>query len=72
VDLVQVHQVLQVLTEEYNGATWANNPTGLTTARYNLAGAGVQTAALAFGGYIQLVQVLQKNIMVQLGQLEEQ
>jgi hypothetical protein len=38
-------------TEEYNGSSWANNPTGLTTARYGLAGAGTQTAALAFGGY---------------------
>jgi hypothetical protein len=37
-------------TEEYNGATWTSNPTGLNTARYVLAGAGTQTAALAFGG----------------------
>jgi hypothetical protein len=38
-------------TEEYNGATWTANPTGLNTARSNLAGCGTQTAALAFGGY---------------------
>jgi hypothetical protein len=31
--------------------SWTTNPTGLNTARYNLAGAGTQTAALAFGGY---------------------
>jgi hypothetical protein len=37
-------------TEEYNGATWASNPTGLNTARYALAGCGTQTAGLAFGG----------------------
>jgi hypothetical protein len=37
-------------TEEYNGATWASNPTGLNTARYGLVGAGIQTAALGFGG----------------------
>jgi hypothetical protein len=37
-------------TEEYNGSTWTSNPTGLNTARYLIAGAGTQTAALAFGG----------------------
>ena len=37
-------------TEEYDGSTWANNPTGLGTARYGLSGCGTQTAALAFGG----------------------
>jgi hypothetical protein len=29
-----------------------NSPNALNTARENLAGAGTQTAALAFGGYI--------------------
>jgi hypothetical protein len=39
-------------TEEYDGSTWASNPTGsLNTARSYLAGAGTQTSALAFGGY---------------------
>jgi hypothetical protein len=28
-----------------------SNPGSLNTARENLAGAGIQTAALAFGGY---------------------
>jgi hypothetical protein len=37
-------------TEEYNGATWTSNPTGLNTIRAFLAGCGTQTAALAFGG----------------------
>jgi hypothetical protein len=37
-------------TEEYDGSTWTSNPTGLNTARRALAGAGTQTAALAFGG----------------------
>jgi hypothetical protein len=32
--------------------TWTNNPTGLNTARYYIAGAGTQTAALAFGGNV--------------------
>jgi hypothetical protein len=31
-------------------STWTSNPTGLNTARQGLAGAGTQTAALAFGG----------------------
>ena len=37
-------------TEEYDGSTWTNNPTGLNTARALLSGAGTQTAGLAFGG----------------------
>jgi hypothetical protein len=37
-------------TEEYDGTTWTNNPTGLNTSRYGLSGAGTQTAALGFGG----------------------
>jgi hypothetical protein len=37
-------------TEEYDGSTWTSNPGSLNTARYGLAGAGTQTAALAFGG----------------------
>jgi hypothetical protein len=37
-------------TEEYNGATWASNPTGLNTARFGVGGAGTQSAGLAFGG----------------------
>jgi hypothetical protein len=39
-------------TEEYDGTSWTNNPTGLNTARNSLGGAGTQTAALAFGGSI--------------------
>jgi hypothetical protein len=39
---------------KYTGATaagaWATG-TSLNTARYSLGGAGIQTAALAFGGY---------------------
>jgi hypothetical protein len=57
-------------TEEYNGSTWASNPT-LNTAR-TLLGAGIQTAALGFGGatdYLNTrLQQQQKNMMVQLGQ----
>jgi hypothetical protein len=38
-------------TEEYDGNSWTNsNP--MNTARRGLAGAGTQTAALAFGGFI--------------------
>jgi hypothetical protein len=43
--------------------------TGLNTARNSLAGAGIQTAALAFGGSTPpLLQEQQKNMMEQLGQ----
>jgi hypothetical protein len=43
----------------------------LNTARLELAGAGTQTAALAFGGYTgspPVLQELQKNMMEQIGQ----
>jgi hypothetical protein len=43
--------LMEVATEEYDGSTWATSAGTLNTARYNLAGAGIQTAALAFGGY---------------------
>jgi hypothetical protein len=37
-------------TEEYDGSTWTSvNP--MNTARDRLGGAGIQTAALGFGGY---------------------
>jgi hypothetical protein len=39
-------------TEEYDGTSWTNNPTGLNTTRSFLAASGIQTAALAFGGEI--------------------
>jgi hypothetical protein len=41
--------------------------TSLNTARINLAGAGTQTAALAFGGNIQLIQEQQNYMMEHLG-----
>jgi hypothetical protein len=37
-------------TEQYDGTSWANNPTGLNTARGTLGGAGNTASALAFGG----------------------
>jgi hypothetical protein len=55
-------------TEEYDGSTWTTIPPGLNTARSNLAVAGTQTAALAFGGYSTRLQQQQKNIMEVLGQ----
>jgi hypothetical protein len=45
--LVQLHTGA---TEEYDGTTWTTYPASLNTVRYDLAGAGTQTAALAFGG----------------------
>jgi hypothetical protein len=38
-------------------------------SKNDLAGAGTQTAALAFGGLYHLLQELQKNTMEQVGQL---
>jgi hypothetical protein len=37
-------------TEEYNGTSWTTSPGSMNTARQALAGAGTQTAGLAFGG----------------------
>jgi hypothetical protein len=55
-------------TEEYNGTSWTSG-NNLNTARFYLAGAGTQTAALAFGGGIlQVLQQQQKNMMELLGQ----
>jgi hypothetical protein len=47
---------------------WASG-NNMNTARATLGGAGTQTAALAFGGIVQvqLSQEQQKNMMVQLG-----
>jgi hypothetical protein len=47
---------------------------GLNTARNALAGCGTQTAALAFGGNDPApgLQVQQKNMMDQLGQVIQQ
>ena len=36
------------VTEEYNGSSWSPS-NSLNTARFQIAGAGTQTAALAFG-----------------------
>jgi hypothetical protein len=57
-------------TEEYNGTSWTTVPNALNTARYALAGAGIQTAALAFGGHTgtSLYRMQQKNMMEQVGQ----
>jgi hypothetical protein len=41
---------VQSATESYNGSTWTTVPGTLNTARASVAGAGIQTAALAFGG----------------------
>jgi hypothetical protein len=41
----------------------------MNTARIDLAGVGIQTAALGFAGLLQLIQEQQKNTMVIVGQL---
>ena len=40
----------QTTTEKYDGTDWTNSG-ALGTGRRYLAGAGTQTAAVAFGGY---------------------
>jgi hypothetical protein len=57
-------------TEEYDGSTWTTSPGSLNTGRNQLAGAGIQTAGLAFGGGTYY-RTQPKNTMVLLGQLVE-
>jgi hypothetical protein len=66
-----VIQQLTVLnaTEEYNGATWTAGG-NLGTARRVLAGAGLQTAGLAFGGYSTANTNAQKSMTEVLGLAE--
>jgi hypothetical protein len=46
---VEILELVTAATEEYDGTSWTSvNP--MNTARQDLAGAGIQTAALAFGG----------------------
>jgi hypothetical protein len=54
-------------TDEAFSSAWATG-NNLNTARYQLAGAGTQTAGLAFGGTPNLLQEQQKNTMEQIGQ----
>jgi hypothetical protein len=54
-------------TELYNGTSWTSNPTGLNTARQALAGAGIQTSALAFGGFSTSNSAASNLGLVQVG-----
>jgi hypothetical protein len=57
------------LTSATTAGAWASGG-NLNTARAGLAGAGTQTAGLAFGGYTHhLLQEQQKNTMEHLGQV---
>ena len=42
--------IWQVITREYDGSSWTTGG-DMGTGRYGLGGAGVQTSAVAFGGY---------------------
>jgi hypothetical protein len=42
-------------TEEYDGTSWTTSPASLEYSKRLLGGAGTQTAALAFGGLLQLL-----------------
>jgi hypothetical protein len=46
----QQELVFATTTEEYDGSSWAISPGSLNTQRQQLGAAGIQTAALAFGG----------------------
>jgi hypothetical protein len=49
-----LHTAVTGATEEYDGSTWTSSPGSLNTARSDLAGCGTQTAALGFGGILDL------------------
>ena len=53
-------------------AAWASSPV-YTTGRHSFGSAGTQTANVIWSGYstIPMTKILQKNIMVHLGQLVE-
>jgi hypothetical protein len=53
-------------TAATTAGAWAS-ATSMNTARNGLAGAGTQTAALAFGGEVHHIQQQQKNMTDQLG-----
>jgi hypothetical protein len=53
-------------TEEYDGQL-GQKSNWFKYSKRGLAGAGTQTAALAFGGIIHLLQEQQKNMTVLLG-----
>jgi hypothetical protein len=57
-------------TESYNGSAWTAGG-ALGAGRYSLAGAGTNTAALAFGGQLQQLvsQLVQNHITVLHGLL---
>jgi hypothetical protein len=54
-------------TESWNGTSWTE-VNDLNTARWNLAGAGINTSALAFGGitFPPIIQLKQNLGMVLL------
>jgi hypothetical protein len=55
-------------TDETFSSAWATG-NNMNTARYALAGAGTQTAALAFGGNVPPLQEQQKNMMEIVGNI---
>ena len=42
---------MQILQKEYNGTSWTEG-NNLNTARESICGAGTQTAAVGFAGYV--------------------
>jgi hypothetical protein len=46
----QTGTAVTAATEEYNGTSWSTSPGSLAQARQYFAGAGIESAGLAFGG----------------------
>jgi hypothetical protein len=66
--VVHYHHLLQQQQKNIMEILGQLSPGSLNTARNNLAGAGTQTAALAFGGLNTPLQQQQKNMMELVGQ----
>jgi hypothetical protein len=54
-------------TEEYDGTNWANNPTGLNTARRIRRCRNSNCSFSFWWSHLQLIQEQQKNMTEQLG-----
>jgi hypothetical protein len=69
--VVLLHHLYTAATEEYDGTSWTS-VNSMNTPRSGLAGAGIQTATLAFGGSDPALQEQQNNTMEQVGQRLQQ
>jgi hypothetical protein len=68
--MVDIYSWYRSATESYNGSAWTSGGT-INTSRNSAGAAGIQTAALEFGGGTPTDNRLQNLIMDQLGQQQQ-